>query len=769
MEFNFKRISAIMGSLLMTGLSMGTAMAADYPAPFVTGGSANAAIVYGTGSGVSNLDQVAANAIQADLGEELPATGTTTFSGGDVFTLDKDSDHFNLGDGLNDIHATLSDDDMEVFLAAGTFNDGDIDEEYEQKITLSTTESLSWFADPDYNDDTPTLGFHIDNGDNVLTYELEFDNAIVTTDLNETDLPLMGKEYYVLSAKSGSITLLDTAEKTTIAQGETLTVDGHVVSIEFIDDDEVIFEVDGELVDKIDVDQASPYEELEDESYIVLTEVLYDAKEAGISKAEFGLGSGKIDLVTGEEAELNDEDIDGLDVTLTGGQALTKIELAWTSDDESFLTEANPLIFPTFETIKLGFGGLDFPSNPETIEVGDGTDVLTLDMGNYDLEVMYFDSADDTTHLGGGVDYNLSVAIEVNTTTLYATNNASTTFNGTLADAVGMELVEGDRFLVTNSINNDDISDIKTAYYEVSNIDFTDASDLEVELSDMIGNNNLLFDDLDDVEEVQGGDISMQLWGVADGYAYINFSVASGTIDYNAAVSEKGLLITLPTSVTITDTTGKAHINFTEADKDDDVGDGDMWAAAIKLTSNDKLHVSSDNVTKHEVSSDYDVGYVLSDLASKVELDSSGDEYDYTITYYGGEVKGDVWVASADAEVVSEGVAEIMVVKDTEVSSVASKNLIVVGGSCINSAAASLVGGAYCGAAWTTATGVGSGQFLIKPYTSGISGNSFALLVAGYEKEDTTNAATYLRTKANLDTSTGGIGTTTTAPLVAFE
>jgi len=761
MKFNIRKISAIGASVLMAGLTMGTAMAANYPAPFVSGGSANAAIVYGTGSGVSNLDQIAANAIQADLGESLPATGSTSFEGGEVFTLDKDSNHFNLGDGLNDVHTSLNDDDMEVFLADGTYDDGDIDETYEQKITLSTTESLSWFADGDYNDDTPTFGFEIDNGDNVLTYEIEFDDAITTSDMNETDMPLMGREYYVLNAYSGKITLLDTAEKHMLAKDDTITVNGHVVSIEFIDADEVIFEVDGELVDKIDVDQANPYEELDDGSYIVLTEVLYDEKESGISKAEFALGSGKIELITGEEAELNDEDIDGLDVTLTGGESLTKIELAWTSDDESFLTEANALVFPTFETIKLGFGGMDFPDSPEIIEVGDGTDVLSIEMDNYDLELMYFDTEEDETHLGGGTDYNLSVAIEVNSTTLWLTNNASTTVNGTLADAVGMELVVGDRFLITNLA--DDIADIKTAYYEVTSIDFTgDITDLEVELGDMIGADNLVFDDVDDLEEVEGGDISIQLWGVADGYAYFNFT-ATDAVSYNTAVSEKGLLITLPTTVTIGNTSSIAHVNFTEADKDDDVGDGDMWAAAVKLTSNDKLHVSSDNVTKEEVSSDNDVGYVLSDLASMVELDSGGDEYDYTITYYGEEVTADVWVASADAQIVSEGVAQIMVVKDTEVSSVSGKNLIVVGGSCINSAAAALVGGAHCGAAWTTATGVGSGQFLIKSYASSSLTSEMALLVAGYEKEDTTNAATYLRNKVNLDTSATYKGTSATS------
>lgn len=100
--------------------------------------------------------------------------------------------------------------------------------------------------------------------------------------------------------------------------------------------------------------------------------------------------------------------------------------------------------------------------------------------------------------------------------------------------------------------------------------------------------------------------------------------------------------------------------------------------------------------------------------------------------------------------------------KDTEVSSVSSKHLIVVGGSCINSVAANLVG-AGCGSAWTTATGVGSGQFLIQSFTDKYTTGKIALLVAGYEAADTVNAATYLRTKA-VDTAAGKkyIGTSAT-------
>ena len=87
-----------------------------------------------------------------------------------------------------------------------------------------------------------------------------------------------------------------------------------------------------------------------------------------------------------------------------------------------------------------------------------------------------------------------------------------------------------------------------------------------------------------------------------------------------------------------------------------------------------------------------------------------------------------------------------VIVKDTEVSSVASKNLIVVGGSCINSVSANLIGSSIplCGSDWTAVTGIGAGQYMIKEYTSPYDNSKVALLVAGYHAEDTTAAVNKL-------------------------
>ena len=96
-------------------------------------------------------------------------------------------------------------------------------------------------------------------------------------------------------------------------------------------------------------------------------------------------------------------------------------------------------------------------------------------------------------------------------------------------------------------------------------------------------------------------------------------------------------------------------------------------------------------------------------------------------------------------DVVDETVPQFgsIIVKDTEISSVSSKNLIVVGGSCINTVAAKLLGSdvPLCGADWTAKTNVGAGQFLVKEYASPYDSGKVALLVAGYEAGDTTAAA----------------------------
>jgi hypothetical protein len=90
-----------------------------------------------------------------------------------------------------------------------------------------------------------------------------------------------------------------------------------------------------------------------------------------------------------------------------------------------------------------------------------------------------------------------------------------------------------------------------------------------------------------------------------------------------------------------------------------------------------------------------------------------------------------------------------MIFKDTETSAYAGKNVVIVGGSCVNSAAAKVLGISFnegdtlgtCGEEFTSATGAAIGQFLIK---KGLLNGNSAIVVAGYGAEDTKAAVEYL-------------------------
>ena len=136
------------------------------------------------------------------------------------------------------------------------------------------------------------------------------------------------------------------------------------------------------------------------------------------------------------------------------------------------------------------------------------------------------------------------------------------------------------------------------------------------------------------------------------------------------------------------------------------------------------------------------------------------------ITYAGQEAYADVFLTDVTANVSStstnasatttssSGVKVLgsVALSDGEVAQASGKNLVVVGGSCVNKVAAELLGGPLCGAAFEAKTGVGNGQFLIQSFSR--TGDKIATLVAGYNAADTTNAAAYFTTQT-VDTMVG--------------
>ncbi|RMF55856.1 hypothetical protein D6745_00930, partial [Candidatus Woesearchaeota archaeon] len=200
---------------------------------------------------------------------------------------------------------------------------------------------------------------------------------------------------------------------------------------------------------------------------------------------------------------------------------------------------------------------------------------------------------------------------------------------------------------------------------------------------------------------------------------------------------------------------------FEEEDKSENVGGGDTFNVTLGLNS----HTPNKEPTVSDVNGEEETfremgdtdkyrSFMRSALATELIWDkSSSDQYTFKAIYHGSEVGAGVYIAAPSLGLSSGEETGIISVKDTESDKYAGKNLVVIGGSAINSVAADLLGGNYHGKEFEAKTGVGPGKFLIASYDKG---GKRALLVAGYTGDDTTKAVKYLvNNQDKVDTSVG--------------
>lgn len=807
MKFNFKQISAVIASVVMLGSSVGIAAAATtYPAPFVAGGAADVAIIYGTGSGVSAMDVVEAGNIQADLQSKMStSTGTTSSVSGEGTKIEQSSNRLNINEGTKDVWSTqLTASNMPNVLKTGIFSNRQNSEyKYEQKIDLGNM-NFSHFADSDYNGNSqvPDLGFKLTSNTVIANYTLDFvtdPEATVGTDLTDFEnrnIEILGKDYFILDFKNGTagttkITLLDSAKVASLSEGETKDVvvgdKTYKVSIGFISSDEVILDVDGIDTEKLSATGTTYGNtgKLADGTFIGIKSINVQNYAGGSKTVEFSIGKGKLEITDSSNIKINDKSISDLYgyITLsTSGSKRTwqKLVIEWRIEDEAFLTPTKELLMPGFEAIKLSMGETTIPDKELTsLQVSNEYIELktTIKDGEVTLPLLYI-----STTTG-----NITGIGKSATEKLFTSNSTKVAYNVTDGDYEG--------FIVSYATSRD-----AETHYLKATVRTEDAGTRNyTTITSKVGDEDIGCTDKQKDDVCTIGPISLTINAVnwSSSAKYVVMSVNTGG-SFNKLYTKDGLTIYLPWSASGVSGSGVGLgvLNTsveTEADVYNDGKHGYKWTLWMSeedkdgtLTQNlfavniSSSGTSSKKVTISEVgpnlgtarettkSSEVWESYVSSNLATKVIYDKSGDEYDAQIEYHGGEVYANLYVAEPSAVVSGSGTSSTLtqlgtvVFKDSEVSSVSSKNLIVVGGSCINSVAAKVLGSG-CGASFTEATKVGSGQFLIKSVADTYATGKVVLVVAGYEAADTQNAAKYLRTKA-VDTTAGKsyIGTSAT-------
>jgi len=791
----FKKVSAIAASALMVGMTMGVAAAANYPTPFVAGGVADVAIVYGTGSGVSTLDVVQAGYILDNLGGT--STGGTTATGGDYWEVGTTSDNLEMTEHIGNVTTFIGVGDFSLLANAEISNEkGDAD--YKQYLYFDETASESVIYTED-DDENQGLFFKIVNGHQIARYVIDFTTNLKSDiasgeydDIEDETITILGKSYTITDATNGTsgveLTLMSGALGGTVTEGTPLSVNGYTVDVQVSSATEAQFTIatssGSETTDKMNKGELT---KLADGKYLAITDITWEGFADGDQDATFYIGADKIEMKNGTDMTVNGETINEASVLITSSESsadisISEISVNMTAEDDLYvpvngrlsdaadLDEKEVLISQNWN---IQFAGLE-AAEYETINLEATTD------NRYTLKYLNYEGDEVTLPL-----------LYTNATGVFGGKDSTERF---ILDAQGryLNITKEDYFLLHTADPQSSTSNAKTLLIQYVGSDKTTDTTKYVDLK-VDGKDARVDLEADGTFQLTAAGKTFHFKNASDGTSddfaiYVtDTTYADGEFLLNGSSMSNYIRTYYNTLINITD----LNVSFMNGTSFEDSMEGGADALGANIASwminvtVDDANRDGDYVTATQDVFGVELGNTSTDAVATFRgtgswlTDNDESTIKTYITPYGAELKSTdpsdspadievkvpesiikplVYVTTAEGVTVSSttggatSLGEVLVT-DSEVSSVSSKNLIVVGGSCINTVAANLLGSA-CGSDFTDKTGVGSGQFLIQSLTSTYSSSKIALVVAGYEAADTVNAATYLRTQT-VDTTAG--------------
>lgn len=370
MRINFKKISALVTSGILVGMTLGVGAAATYPAPFVVNGEANAAVVYGTGVGVSPVDSVGATSIQTNLQSKVIDNGDEVITG-EAFALFTSSSKVYVNDSLNKVKSIITDSDLDTTLADGSF-DGDVSATYTQTITLGSTPRMQFGKYPT-SDDDPNLALGLSTTATTgYTYNTTVTfNKVVNLTNPESEgetIKLFGQDYTIGSATSSTdLVLFKSAQKVSLSVGgadpssSVITVDGKTYTIQLTGATATTA-----LVKVTDSTGASETKEVTEDSSkringLDIAVSLAASSEATSSEsATILIGANRLEFTDGSEVKLgtDEEGIDNTNVDVVGGTHWNNvtsflIQVAAQDSDEDAIKSGESYTDPVFGSFKI--------------------------------------------------------------------------------------------------------------------------------------------------------------------------------------------------------------------------------------------------------------------------------------------------------------------------------------------------------------------------------------------------------------------------------
>jgi len=749
MKFNYKKVASIFASAIMLSSTIGFAAAATYPSPF-TGG---AAVVYGENA--ATTDMAAAIDIYKDLSSKTTSSSTssTTAVAGEAAAIETGGQKLYLGDYMNTTKSAFSKTELPTVLSDGKISDEDgTDFTYIQKINTPNTNVV--YSKTSDNLAEPILNLNLDSSSINYSMEVTFPTAVNVTKLTNKDITLFGKKYTFSGSASDltikKLVLFENAQSQIVKSGEsadvTVSEAKHTIAITSVESDvKATITVDG-------VSQAVT----EGNTYKVSGLDLYvknviGPNVAGETRAvELYLGSAKVTLEDGNSVVKGSTTVYGTSVAITSsGNKVSKIALTVVPSSLDnrikYIKENASMTDPIFGTFKVSFGSIE-PGLADTARdeiqikaTGEQKAKLkfTNKVGNtYDQEMFKPSSAIALSSLKNATTFGFD-SYDVITTTSGEANENDYVITGSNEYS---QIWQVTRIDVPNKrvVLRDMAGDSQT----ISLTDSTVGSTATLSLADSSSATITL------VGNTTGGNLNVTV----NKATAVVYTKGGAKIDMTALIA--------PANAT---TTG-GLINITEETAYNDGSytnnvDGTIGLTPINVT----MLYDAATRTGNDM---YIYSIAVPDTTSRNGLGTVGDYDTYYLTKYGSVVKYSgnndkifdmMYSKSASALKVyigeiassitpgSTGTATgaVTIVKDSEIASVSDKNLIVVGGSCINTVAAKILGSdsPLCADDFSAITKVSAGGYIIQTVTSPYNSGKVAMLVAGYNAADTQNAA----------------------------
>jgi len=708
------------------------------------------------------LDVPAANSMSdymasLNIGETVTNQTTTineTIIEGEIEAIKTSSQPLYLGDMMSETKSTFTETQLPIVLASGEV-EGD-DKDYEYNLKIDVPDAYTRYGEPEDNIDKAII--HTDfSGDENYKLRVIFPTAVDVNELAGESISLFGKDYtFSENERDLSYSSIDLFEKSTIVTiktGETKVIDGHSIRADVEDTDSATIYVDGISKNVDDEDWSGKIGGVD-----IYVKNIHAPNVAGDRYVEISLNTEKLVLSDGDEVERGSNNIDGTNVEIktTSENKVKEIIITVTpsefDDEVEHLAIGDYIVDPVFKTIKFSLDSV----TPD-LESEDRDYIKVKTTGDDDASIGFTNKA--------GKEYSFE----------FIDNNDVTFLE---------ENIPEDGYFITGSNEY-------TQIWQVENIRVIE-DEKEIRLRDQAKDSDSIEINFDGDE----GELTL-----ADGNTAIISDVTSTTINISNIVdhvyTEKGAKITFDIGIkkTTKDVCGNYSTNamnpnacifnstlnlytcqnYTEgiinlSDCVTEIVDTNITKAKLIITEETDYNGGSftdndGNQLGSEIVIDIKNLDSEDDLKLKLlDYDYSRDDTKYLTTRYGtyatdddGE-KIELYYPEEAMSIdfhIGEVTSSITTTTTTGTNTIDGKiSKIILGGSCINQAAADLLGiGRLCGADFTAATGVSNGQVLMRTFAD--TNGKIAVLVAGYETADTARGVEYLKTNSGEFNSAG--------------